>query len=354
MTLVKKLALGLLLALLLLQTAAAPFAASSYRGLARPFAFSLTAWEVRSLAAEAWDRLAHLFSPSPADEAALVRGFFEGQGEGRGAAPAPVEAALEAAVARVLREEGVGGFPPVAFRFDSPPLLLAVSPRERIELIQTVLLRPGLDTTQIEGLEGEVEAARGVSALVEGIGGIATYPSLIPPGYGLQDTVSAVAHEWLHHYFFFRPLGRAYGRDYQMTTLNETAADLAGKEIAARVLWGYGVEPVEPGEAAETPFDREMRAIRQEVDRLLGEDRVEAAEAFMEDSRQRLADMGYHIRRLNQAYFAFHGSYAQSPQSTSPIGEELERLRQQAGSLGGFIRLVAGIGSHQELKELAY
>jgi hypothetical protein len=352
---IKKLALSLLLALLLLQGAAAPFAANSYRGLARPFAFSLMAWEVRSLAAEARDRLTRPFRPSPTDEAALVRGFFEGQGEAQGGtAPAQVEASLEAAVARVLQSEGVGGFPPVAFRFDSPPLLLAVSPRERIELIETVLLRPGLDTAQLEGLEREVEAAKGVSALVEGVGGIATYPSLIPAGYGLQDTVSAVAHEWLHHYFFFRPLGRAYGRDYQMTTLNETAADLAAKEIAGLVLRGYGVEPVEPGEAAETPFDREMRAIRQEVDRLLGEGRVEDAEVFMEDSRQRLADLGYHIRRLNQAYFAFHGSYAQSPQSTSPIGKELERLREKAGSLGEFIRLVAGVGSYQELKGLAY
>ena len=347
---IKRLVLGLLIALLLLQSSAAPFAATSYQGLAQSYAFSLTGWEARALAAESWDRLARAFTPSPADEAVLVLAYFNSPGQD----PAPVEAVLETAVARVLHQEGVGGFPPVAFRFDFPPMLLIISPRERIERIRTVLLQPNLDIKRMEALEGKVEAARGVSALVEGLGGLATYPSLIPPGYGLRDTVSAIAHEWMHHYFFFRPLGRAYGRDSQMTTLNETAADIAGKEIADRVLRGYGIEPVETAEGGEAPFDREMRAIRKEVDRLLVEGRVRETEAFMEASRLRLAGMGYHIRRLNQAYFAFHGTYALSPQSTSPIGEELEQLRQRAGSLVEFIRLVAGISSYRELQDLTY
>jgi hypothetical protein len=158
----------------------------------------------------------------------------------------------------------------------------------------------------------------------------------------------------MHHYFFFRPLGRAYGRDSQMTTLNETAASIAGNEVAARVLRSFGVEPVRPVEDDETPFDRELRAIRREVDRLLGEGRVGEAEAFMETSQLRLAGMGYGIRRLNQAYFAFYGTYALNPQSTSPIGEELEQLRRRASSLGEFIRLVAGVSSYRELQHMAY
>jgi hypothetical protein len=347
---IKRLVLGLLTALLLAQSSAAPFAATSYRGLAHPYAFSLAGWEARALAAEAWERLAHIFSPYPADEAGLVLSYFNSPGQNF----TPVEAALEAAVARVLHQEGVGGFPPVAFRFGFPPKLLIISPRERIERIRTVLLQPDLDIGRAEALEGRVEAAKGVSALVEGLGGLATYPSLVPPGYGLRDTVNAIAHEWMHHYFFFRPLGRAYGRDSQMTTLNETAASIAGNEVAARVLRSFGVEPVRPVEDDETPFDRELRAIRREVDRLLGEGRVGEAEAFMETSQLRLAGMGYGIRRLNQAYFAFYGTYALNPQSTSPIGEELEQLRRRASSLGEFIRLVAGVSSYRELQHMAY
>ncbi|MDP7470327.1 MAG: hypothetical protein QGI79_05900, partial [Dehalococcoidia bacterium] len=130
---IKRLVLGLLTALLLAQSSAAPFAATSYRGLAHPYAFSLAGWEARALAAEAWERLAHIFSPYPADEAGLVLSYFNSPGQNF----TPVEAALEAAVARVLHQEGVGGFPPVAFRFGFPPKLLIISPRERIERIRT-------------------------------------------------------------------------------------------------------------------------------------------------------------------------------------------------------------------------
>jgi hypothetical protein len=38
--------------------------------------------------------------------------------------------------------------------------------------------------------------------------------------------------------------------------------------------------------------------------------KVELAEEFMEERRQFFWKKGYHIRKLNQAYFAFHGAYA--------------------------------------------
>ena len=47
------------------------------------------------------------------------------------------------------------------------------------------------------------------------------------------------------------------------------------------------------------------------------------------------------IRKLNQAYFAFHGSYATGPAATDPIGGKLHLLRQRAGSLAAFVRTVA-------------
>jgi hypothetical protein len=72
----------------------------------------------------------------------------------------------------------------------------------------------------------------------------------------------------------------------------------------------------------------------------------------MEEKRQYLFSMGYYIRKLNQAYFAFHGAYADSPTSVSPIGVKLKRLREESASLKEFLNTVADMTSRQELEEL--
>ena len=76
---------------------------------------------------------------------------------------------------------------------------------------------------------------------------------------------------------------------------------------------------------------------------------IERAEELMEQKRQYLASMGYYIRKLNQAYFAFHGTYADSPTSISPIGLELKKLRGQSASLEDFLNTVAAMSSHKDL-----
>jgi len=65
-----------------------------------------------------------------------------------------------------------------------------------------------------------------------------------------------------------------------------------------------------------------------------------------------IRDSGYYIRKLNQAYFAFHGTYADSPTSVSPIGAELEKLREQSLSLKDFLNKAATITSRQHLQEM--
>ena len=52
----------------------------------------------------------------------------------------------------------------------------------------------------------------------------------------------------------------------------------------------------------------------------------------MEERRLLMVEHGYPIRVLNQAYFAFHGAYAESPASSSPIGAQgapLSRAQRQ-------------------------
>ena len=71
----------------------------------------------------------------------------------------------------------------------------------------------------------------------------------------------------------------------------------------------------------------------------------------MEQKRQYLALMGHYIRKLNQAYFAFYGTYADSPTSISPIGLELKELRSQSTSLSNLLNKVAAMTSRQDLSD---
>ena len=337
----KKPILLLLVVLLLLLTSSAPFAASSFFGVAHPYLFSLTGWEVGSLARKAVDLVRR-----PPEDLDLVQAYFAGEGGDE----REVEAILEGQLRRVLRAEGINPFPPPLADIDLPPHVLVISPRESIELTESISLRQVMETGDMDALEAGVKAL-GYSGLVEGIGGLSTYPTFILRGIGLVNTVENVAHEWLHIYFFFRPLGQAYGDSYEMTTINESAADIGGRELASRILPLYGVElNLQKGEPS--PLDKSLRDIRLKVDELLAQGDVEGAETYMEQGRQALVAEGYNIRKLNQAYFAFHGSYADAPGSTSPIGDELRQLRRQSSSLGDFLRRVSSLGSYEELKAL--
>jgi len=278
-----------------------------------------------------------------------------------------VEEIIESQISGVLADEGLsttwklGGeveliFPPVDFEFEDRPNILIVSPRDRIEIVDTVLLRPGMSLEEMVEIE-EAVGALDHSGLVEPLGGVATYPSIVPQMPSLQDLLSKVAHEWLHHYFFFRPLGQKYWSNYDMTTINETAADMAGNEIGLMVYERYyagGEEEVSPAGEQEPAFDfaEEMREIRIAVDEYLAGGEIEEAESYMEERREFLEANGYYIRKLNQAYFAFHGTYADSPTSVSPIGDHLRELREQSLSLGDFIRTVSGISSYEELLKM--
>ena len=61
---------------------------------------------------------------------------------------------------------------------------------------------------------------------------------------------------------------------------------------------------------------------------------------------------GYGLRKLNQAYFAFRGRYAESPASTSPLGAQLNEIRDLLPSIEAFIREIIEIGSNAELLAL--
>jgi hypothetical protein len=74
----------------------------------------------------------------------------------------------------------------------------------------------------------------------------------------------------------------------------------------------------------------------------------------MEQRRQDFWQNGYLLRKLNQAYFAFHGAYADVPGGAAgedPVGPAVRTLREQSDSLADFINTIAGMTSFGELQE---
>jgi len=282
------------------------------------------------------------------------------------AARQPVaEAIIQEQVGLVLAQDGLGSLgqplPPVAIRFTPLPYVLIISPRERIETIYQQELEPGLDVARQEAIEKRVDGTLDVSSLVTNIGGMSAWPAMLLEHPDLAWVLEVTAHEWTHHYLAFHPLGWWYDQSQEARTINETVASIVGKEVGRRVLGRYypdllppEEQPPPPGTSSPPTFDfrREMHKTRVEVDRLLAEGRVEDAEQFMEERRRVFWEHGYRIRKLNQAYFAFYGSYADEPGAAGedPIGPAVRRLRAQSPDLRAFLRLVSTVTTLEELQ----
>ena len=291
-----------------------------------------------------------------------------------------VEGILEEQVSTELQAENLGRWghvwPPVKIRFTELPLLLVVSSRAAITREVDVNLKAGIPVTEQRVLEDGVDgiSEKNVS-LVTPIGGLSAYPAMILEHDSLIWLADTFAHEWMHHWLIFRPLGMNYNQSGELTSINETVASIVGREIGRRVILSYYGEladrlpalpippdrpPMSAGELVwpeELPpdqfdYNREMRRTRLRVDELLAEGKVEEAETYMEERRQLFVEQGYSLRKLNQAYFAFYGSYATNPSTGNPIGGQLEWLRGQSPTLRDFGRTVASIARHQDLLDL--
>ena len=273
------------------------------------------------------------------------------------------EESLEAELSAVLGDQGLGSrtwflFPPVDVWLDKPPTVLVTSPRDRIELQEAILLEPGLPLLVRDRLEREMLERYDVSAFVDDLGGLATYPTLVSDVRTLRTIMRVAAHEWLHAYFFFRPLGQHIYSSDDMFTLNETAADLAGRELGDMTFVRMGGDLNEsptrylPEEQRDAVFTSKMRETRVHAEELLDQGKIEEAERYMKERWWMLRLAGYRLRKLNQAYFAFHGRYAEGPASVNPIGEQIKDLRSLLPDVGTFVTAVARLSSHQELVDL--
>ncbi len=258
-------------------------------------------------------------------------------------------------------------FPPVLFRFESLPYLLVVSPRDRIQRATTVLLRPRLTLEEAEELENQVWGS-GYAGIVLPIGGLGVYPSMVPESSDYRWVLTTVAHEWTHQFLALRPLGWRYAfgaeGDNRMVMINETVAEIVGKEIGNAVFEGERPAAMAEqrrssgGSAATLDARKALSDIRKQVDRLLDRGEIDEAESFMENSRQTLVQQGYQLRKLNQAYFAFHGNYTEASASVGgaqgdDVASRLRALRKASPSLGDFAWRVSEAGSYQEFLRIA-
>ena len=144
-----------------------------------------------------------------------------------------VEQTVEREISDILHEEGFSSrigaiLPPVDTVLGHSPALLVTSPRDRILRLDNVLLRHGVRPDERTMLEDLTTQERNLSAIVVNIGGVGTFPTVVSSSSGLHFALNTVAHEWLHNWFFFQPLGQHFWDNPEMTTLNETAATWAG------------------------------------------------------------------------------------------------------------------------------
>ncbi len=282
------------------------------------------------------------------------------------------EAILQDQIAAMVADMGLtlGGqpIPPVLYHSTPLPSALIISPRDQIRQEADISLAPGLTVDEMDALEKQVDGTLNVSSLVVGIGGVGVYPTMVAQTSDLPWLTETVAHEWIHNYLTLRPLGMNYLTSPELRIMNETTASIAGKEIGRALLEEYYPELLPPPPPPEPPpspepapepeppaFDyrMEMHATRVGVDELLAEGKVEEAEAFMELRRVFFWENGYLIRKLNQAFFAFHGAYADQPGGAAgedPVGAAVRLLREQSGSLSAFVNRISWMSSWEQLQ----
>jgi len=285
---------------------------------------------------------------------------------------APVaEAIVQAQVASTLNEFGLtlGGqtIPPVMYHVSPLPLNLVISPRDKIEQVSAVSLAPDLTLDQQISIEENVAKTLDDSTLVVPVGGIGVYPTMVMETTNFQWQVSTVSHEWTHNFLSLRPLGILYDATPELRTMNETVASIVESEVGPRVLQNYypqllasmpdlglaaWTQIVSPADTAPFDFRAEMHTTRVHADELLAVGKINEAETYMEQRRQFFWNNGYAIRKLNQAYFAFYGAYADVPGGAAgedPVGPAVRALRAQSASLADFLNRISWMTSFDEL-----
>jgi hypothetical protein len=285
------------------------------------------------------------------------------------------ESVLEEQISEVIGEEGLAfdgqPVPPVLFHISPLPYDLIISPRNKIVQQKSISLISDLPVDKQVSLEGEIDGKNNLSSLVVPVGGIGSYPTMVERTTSLDWLSNTIAHEWIHNWLSFRPLGLHYESSNELRTMNETTASIAGDEIGKLVIkkfypelladyLGYSLidypsSHPDPNDLPIVLFDfrKEMHKTRVTVDALLADEKIDEAETYMEERRIVFWNNGYPIRKLNQAYFAFYGAYADVPGGAAgedPVGPAVRSLRAKSPSLKVFLDKISSMASFEDLK----
>jgi len=294
------------------------------------------------------------------------------------------EAIIQEQISQILAELNIASagqpIPSVSYHSSPMPNALIISPRDHIEQTAKVSVLPDLTTDQKNDLEQRVDKGLNVSSLVEPIGGMAVYPTMVMRTTNFPWTLDTISHEWTHNFLTLRPLGILYGETPELITMNETTASIVGNEVGRLVLERFYPElaasradpstgsgqafelialhqtPDIPSLALRADFDfrAEMHTTRVHADELLAAGKIVEAESYMEARRQFFWKNGYQIRKLNQAYFAFYGAYADTPGGAAgedPVGPAVRALREQSKSLADFLNTISWMTSFKQLQQ---
>lgn len=277
-----------------------------------------------------------------------------------------VERILESQIEWAIFELGIREYtimPPVEIQLREDPSVLIISERESINEIKRIFLIDHLTMEEKEQLEAEIDAM-GYSAFVVSIGGRSTYPATIRP-QGIRATLETTAHEWLHNYRSLKnPIGKV--TDSESRAIEETIANLLDQaigNIAYQRFYDPSYVPPAPTPATQEQsndpdvfdFNSEMRETYLRTIELLEAGLIDEAEAYMDRRRDFFEENGKFERKINQAYFAFTGSYATNPAFSfgqNGIGDKLQKISNYFNDPAAFFNAIAHITNIKELDKL--
>jgi hypothetical protein len=291
---------------------------------------------------------------------------------------APIaESTLQAQISEVLAENNLTflgqPIPPVLYHSTPLPMALIVSPRNKIQQDADISLLADMTAGDMTTLEDGVMKQLDVSALVVPVGGVGIYPTMVMATSDLSFLTDTVAHEWTHNFLTTRPLGLNYETNSELRTINETTASIVGSEIGRLLLKKYYPDLLPPEQIQDQSEDsrtdtsstysepegfnyrKEMHTTRVTVDELLAAGKIKEAEDYMEQRRLVFWQNGFPIRRINQAYFAFYGAYADVPGGAAgkdPVGPTVRAFRAQSGNLSDFLEKISWVTSYSQLAEM--
>jgi len=243
------------------------------------------------------------------------------------------------------------------FRFEPKLQQVVVAERDAIVIIEKHKLQPDLTDAERDALEQEIDE-RGYSALVVGLGGTSTSPSIVVPR-SLRGTLRTVAHEKFHIWLATYPLGPANSAESKI--IEETAASIVGDTIGdllyCRIYDASACEQKPESSASEPDpnwFDvrPELRETLLTTEQMLAEGNIEEAETYMEARRVWMCEQGYCERKINQAYFAFYGQYADNAafaDANGGLGQNVQDLWDQRASIREFFETIREIVSREAL-----